>query len=70
MWIQQAMRLYLSADGATQHPALSEQNQNIVEWSVENRVKSADGIPASHPVWSSSVIAFLDRYFIDYVALA
>lgn len=70
MWIQQAMRLYLSADGATQHPAISEQNQNTVEWPVETRVKSADGIPASHPVWSSSVISFIDRYFIDCVALA
>jgi len=64
------MLLYLSADGATQHPAVSEQNQNTVEWPVENRVKSADGIPASHPVWSRSVISFIDRYFIDCFALA
>jgi len=28
------MLLYLSADGATQHPAVSEQNQNTVEWPV------------------------------------
>jgi len=70
MWIHQAMLLYLSADGATQHPAVSEQNQNKVEWPVENRVKSADGIPACYPVWSSSVISFIDRYFIDCFALA
>jgi len=37
---------------------------------VENRVKSADGIPASYPVWSSSVISFIDRYVIDCFALA
>jgi hypothetical protein len=70
MGIHQAMLLYLTADGATQHPAVSEQNQNTVEWLVENRVKLADGIPASHPVWSSSVISFIDRYFIDCFALA
>ena len=64
------MLLYLSADEATQHPAVSEQNQSTVEWPVETRVKSADGIPASHSAWSSSVISFIDRYFIDCFALA